>query len=344
MQAAVLRQELLRRGHREVLVHTGQHYGDAMSRVFFQELELPPPDINLDVGSGGHSAQTGRMLMGLESVLADTPCDAVVIDGDTNSTLAGALAAVKAHRPLVHVEAGLRSFDRAMPEEINRVVADRVGSLLCAPTDTAVRNLAREGLGDRSTLTGDLLYDSFLLHRGRQRNVALSQLGVSPGKYLLATVHRQENTDDSSRFESIVRALGRMPMPVLMPVHPRTAPLLEKISTSIRGMLRPTPPQSYLAMLALIQNARCVLTDSGGVQREAFFAGVSCVVLRDVSEWSELMQTRWSVLGGWQTERICRAAAALLNGGTVPPVDASAIYGGGRAAERIVDAIEERWA
>jgi UDP-N-acetylglucosamine 2-epimerase len=344
MQAAALRRELVRRGHREVLVHTGQHYDDAMSAVFFEELELPRPDVNLNSGSGGHSAQTGRMLVGLESVLADTPCDVVIVDGDTNSTLAGALAAAKALRPLVHVEAGMRSFDRQEPEEINRIVADQVGSLLCAPTTAAVENLRREGLAERTVLTGDLMYDSFLHYRDRQRTEALSHLGVSRKEYLLATVHRQENTDDAGRFESIVTALGRMPMPVLIPLHPRAAPLLEKIPPSVRGALRPVPPQSYLAMLALIENARGVLTDSGGVQREAFFAGVPGVVLRDVSEWTEQMRTPWCVLGGWQTERICHAAKAFLNGWSEPPVDAAAIYGGGRAAERIVDAIEERWA
>jgi UDP-N-acetylglucosamine 2-epimerase len=343
MQAAALRREMIRRGHREVLVHTGQHYDDAMSRVFFQELDLPPPDLNLNVGSAGPSTQTGRMLVALESVLAETPFDAVIVDGDTNSTLAGALAAAKAHLPLVHIEAGLRSFDRDTPEEVNRIVADQVGSLLCAPTPTAVENLTREGLADRTVLTGDLLYDSFLHCRGRQRIETLSELGVSRQEYLLATVHRQENTDDAGRFESIVTALGRMPMPVLMPVHPRTAPLLEKIPQSLRGALRPEPPQSYLAMLALIQNARCVLTDSGGVQREAFFAGVPGVVLRDVSEWAEQMQTPWCVLGGWQTDRICQSAARLMNGGSEPPVDAAAVYGGGRASERVVDAVEERW-
>jgi UDP-N-acetylglucosamine 2-epimerase len=342
MQAAALRRELVRRGHREILVHTGQHYDDAMSRVFFEELDLPPPDIHLDVGSGGHSAQTGRMLVGLESVLAETPCDVLIVDGDTNSTLAGALAAAKAHRPLVHVEAGMRSFDRREPEEINRIVADRVASLLCAPTATAVENLTREGLAARTVLTGDLMYDSFLRYRDRQRIEALSRLGVSPKQYLLATVHRQENTEDARRFESIVAALARMPLPVLMPAHPRTAPLLEKIPTAARGALRAAPPQSYLAMLALIDNARCVLTDSGGVQREAFFAGVPGVVLRDVSEWTEQMRTPWCVLGGWQTERICRAAKSFLNGWSEPAVDAAAIYGGGRAAGRIVDAIEER--
>jgi UDP-N-acetylglucosamine 2-epimerase len=267
----------------------------------------------------------------------------MVVDGDTNSTLAGALAAVKAQHPLVHVEAGLRSFDRTIPEEINRVVTDQVGSLLCAPTETAVRNLKREGLADRTVLTGDLMYDSFLLHRGRQRVEVLSQLGVSPREYALATVHRQENTDEPSRFESIVRALARMSMPVVMPVHPRPAPLLERISE--RGSLRAVPPQSYLAMLALIEHAGCVLTDSGGVQREAFFTGVPCVVLRDMSEWAEQIETGWSVLGGWQTERICQAAAAAMShdrGET--SLDASSIYGGGGAAQRIADAIEERWA
>jgi UDP-GlcNAc3NAcA epimerase len=343
MQAAALRRELARRGHREVLVHTGQHYDDAMSRLLFQELELPPPDINLHVGSGGHSEQTGRMLVALEPVLANTPCDVVVVDGDTNSTLAGALAAAKARRPLVHVEAGLRSFDRSMPEEVNRIVADQVGSLLCAPTTGAAENLRREGLADRTVTTGDLMYDCFLYFRGRQRRAAISELGLSPREYLLATVHRPENTEDVDRLESIVRALRRMPMPVIMPVHPRTAPLLAKISIQGRGNLRAAPPQGYLAMLALIQHARAVLTDSGGVQREAFFAGVPSVVLREMSEWREQTQTRWSVIGGWQTDRICEAVAAMVDGWSEPPVDVAAIYGGGWAAERIVDAIEERW-
>jgi UDP-N-acetylglucosamine 2-epimerase len=284
------------------------------------------------------------MLVGLESVLAETPCDVVVVDGDTNSTLAGALAAAKAHRPLVHIEAGLRSFDRAMPEEVNRIVADQVGSLLCAPTVTAVKNLTREGLAERTVRTGDLMYDSFLLHRGRRTIRSIAELGLAARGYFVATVHRQENTDDAERFASIIRALGRMAMPVVMPVHPRTAAPLERISLSERGKLRLMPPQSYLAMLALIAHAKGVLTDSGGVQREAFFAGVPVVVVRDVSEWLEQLQTRWCVLGGWQTERICAAAAPMMDLWHEPPVDASEIYGGGRAAERVVDAIEERWA
>jgi len=343
MQVAPLRRELARRGHRETLVHTGQHYDEAMSRLFFEDLCLEEPDVNLGIGSAGHGEQTGRMMGALEQFLVDNPCDAVVVDGDTNSTLAGALVASKMHIPLVHVEAGLRSSDRTMPEEINRVVTDHISSLLCAPTATAVANLAREGLSEFTVRTGDLMYDCFLSFKGRARREILAQLSVEPGGYFLATVHRAENVDDPGRLQAILGALAALDLPVIFPVHPRTRQRIDgsPARSGNLGALRLVGPVGYLEMLALEAAAKCIFTDSGGVQREAFFWGVPSVVLREVTEWRELLEGGWSVLAGWRRQKILDAYESL--DGRYPEVPSQVrdeIFGGGRAAGRVADAIE----
>jgi UDP-N-acetylglucosamine 2-epimerase len=343
MQAAVLRRELDQRGHKEILVHTGQHYDDEMSRVFFEELGIPEPDGNLGIGSGAHGAQTGRMLEAIEAMLARTPCDAVVVDGDTNSTLAGALAAAKLHIPVVHVEAGMRSFDRRMPEEVNRVVTDHIADLLCAPTAGAAANLKREGLGSRTVVTGDLMYDCLVAFQDRAREGVLSRLELEPRAYILATVHRAENTDAFERLRGILAALAALPLPVILPVHPRTRAGVETFGERAagRGALRPVAPVGYLEMLALERHAQCILTDSGGVQREAFCMGVPTVILRDTTEWRELIEHDRSVLAGWARDDILAAYQAVSAHPHDAPVRArEEIFGDGHAAARVAEAIE----
>ncbi len=328
---------VVRQAHTEVLVHTGQHYDPNMSDVFFEELELPRPDHHLGVGSGPHGAQTGQMLERLEQVMRAEAPDAAVIYGDTNSTLAGALAAAKLGLPLAHVEAGLRSFVRDMPEEINRIVADRVSTLLFAPTRTAVDNLAREGITEGVTLTGDIMCDALLRHTelAKQRSSIMRTLALEPGGYALATVHRAANTADPARLGDIVDALALLREPVVLPLHPRTAAALAATDIEIEPPVRVIEPVGYLDMIELQRNARVVLTDSGGVQKEAYLLSVPCVTLRDETEWVETLAGGWNVLAGADTERILAAARRPRPDGVPAPV-----FGDGHAAERMVEALE----
>ncbi len=347
IKAAPVSKALKQAGYREFLLHTGQHYDYNMSQVFFDELDIAQPDVNLGIGSGLHGEQTARMLTGIEQVLIRERPDWVLVYGDTNSTLAGALAAVKLHLPLAHVEAGLRSFNRQMPEEHNRVLTDHCSDLLLCPTQTAVDNLAREGLpasqpGVRLALVGDSMYDAVLLFArlGNQRSRILDDLGLQRGGYRLATVHRQENTDEAQRLEAILEGLLRSQLPVILPVHPRTQArlaelgLLEKLAGT---HLRLIEPLGYLDMLVLEQNARQILTDSGGMQKEAFFFEVPCVTLRDETEWIETVQSGWNVLAGADAAKI----EAAFN--TLHPEDSALpqIFGDGHAAEKIVSNLTE---
>jgi UDP-GlcNAc3NAcA epimerase len=344
MQAAILRREFTRRGHTEILVHTGQHYDDQLSKVFFDDLGLPTPDINLGIGSASHGAQTGRMLECLEQLLQNHPCHAVVVDGDTNSTLAGALAAAKLHIPLIHVEAGLRSFDRIMPEEINRVVTDHLADLLCAPTQTAVANLAREGLAARVVCTGDLMYDCFLAFWPKAKTEILTRLGLEAERYFLATIHRAENTNDPERFSSILEGLVALSLPVVFPVHPRARQSVEQFARQHGGLgtLRPQDPVGYLEMLALERYAQCIFTDSGGVQREAFFAGVPSVIIRNTTEWVEQVSNGWSVLvRGGGKDILAAYKTVQSRSREIHPALCEAIYGDGQAASRVAEAIED---
>lgn len=299
--AAVSRVLRTARGVREVLVHTGQHYDENMSKLFFQELELPEPDYNLGIGSGTHGTQSGRMLEYIERVLLQEKPDWVVVYGDTNSTLAGALAAVKLHIPVAHVEAGVRSFNRRMPEEINRVLTDHASDLLFAPTETAVANLRREGLSEaRIRLVGDVMYDAALYYgtKASRTSRILEQLALKPKSYILATVHRADTTDDPQRLRAILDGLGRVAsqIPVVLPLHPRTRAALERheMAKDVPGELRMIDPVGYLEMMILGKNARLIATDSGGVQKEAFFYRVPCVTLRNETEWVELVELGWN--------------------------------------------------
>ncbi|MHB8516402.1 MAG: UDP-N-acetyl glucosamine 2-epimerase [Dehalococcoidia bacterium] len=355
---------VVRRRHTEVLVHTGQHYDATMSDVFFDELALPRPDHHLGVGSGPHGRQTAQILERLEDVMRREAPDAVVIYGDTNSTLAGALAAAKLNIPLAHIEAGLRSFVREMPEEVNRVVADSVSVYLFAPTQTAVDNLLREGhvlpspaletppppstlhpsaAGSRAAargriyLTGDIMYDALLVHAplAAAQSRILDELALPSGGYALATVHRAANTDDPARLERIIEALAMLGEPVVLPLHPRTRAALAHTDIEVDAAVRLIDPVGYLDMLALQQHARMVLTDSGGVQKEAYLLGVPCVTLREETEWVETLADGWNVLAGAHPERILAAARRARPPGEPPPV-----FGDGHAAERMVEALE----
>jgi UDP-N-acetylglucosamine 2-epimerase len=328
---------VVRQRHIEVLVHTGQHYDVQMSDIFFDELALPKPDHHLGVGSGSHGAQTAQMLERLEAVMQREAPDKVVIYGDTNSTLAGALAAAKLAIPVAHVEAGLRSFVRDMPEEINRIVADRLSTYLFAPTQNAVDNLAREGITSGVTLTGDIMYDALLQHApiAAEKSSIVRDLGLAPGGYVLATVHRAANTDDPARLADIMDALALLHEPVIIPMHPRTRAALMGTDIEVEPPVRIIEPVGYLDMLALEQAARMVLTDSGGVQKEAYLLGVPCVTLRDETEWVETLAGGWNVLAGSDTARILAAARRPRPSGDPPP-----IFGDGHAAERMIAALE----
>jgi UDP-GlcNAc3NAcA epimerase len=312
IKAAVLSAELdLRPQCEHVLVHTGQHYDYGMSQVFFEELHMPEPAICLEVGSGPHGEQTGEMLRRLEPALRDLDPDVVLVFGDTNSTLAGALAAVKLGLPVAHVEAGMRSFDRSMPEEINRVVVDHVASLHFAPNERAVAQLAREDIRVGVQAVGDLMIDLAV------RTVAdlpdeppiLDILRVGSGKFALATVHRAANTDDPVAFARIVSAFRRLALPVVFPIHPRSRALAAAHDVGRNGdSIVPCDPVSYHEMIALERHARVILTDSGGVQKEAFAFGVPCVTLRTTTEWTETLSGGWNVLAGTNAHAIAREA------------------------------------
>lgn len=329
----------------EIIVHTGQHYDHNMSKVFFDELDIPLPGHNLEISGGNHGAMTGRMLEAVESVLLAERPDWVLIYGDTNSTLAGALAAAKLHIPVAHVEAGLRSFNMRMPEEVNRVLADRVSSLLFCPTDTAVSNLKAEGVTAGVHNIGDVMYDVALFYRerARQQSRALEQLGVIGGRFALATCHRAENTDNVERLSGIVAALGEISatMPVILPLHPRTRKLLTDTGLANRlGTVKVVEPLPFLDMIALEQAATVILTDSGGVQKEAFFYGVPCITMRDETEWVETVTTGANQLVGASAPAILAAFEASAKAGKK---ETHAMpYGDGDAAGKIVSLLQQR--
>jgi UDP-N-acetylglucosamine 2-epimerase len=329
----------LRAAHDELLVHTGQHYDDELSTVFVQELGIPRPERELGLGTGTNTEQTARMLAALGPLLADARPDVVLVYGDTNSTLAGALAAAQARIPVAHVEAGMRSFDRAMPEELNRVLTDHAADLLLCPSPTAVENLAREHVAGRVELVGDVMVDVAMLVQPRARadEGTLTRAGVRAGAYVLATAHRAGNVDDPGRLRRLVDLLLAVPDDVVLPLHPRTlarlrsAGLLDTLAGAAHINLR--PPLGYLEFTALLCRARAVLTDSGGVQKEAYLAGVPCVTLRDSTEWVETVQAGWNVLVDLD------AGAALAALARTPPAARPELYGDGRAAERVVAAL-----
>ncbi len=329
----------LRESHHEVLIHTGQHFDEELSGVFFHELGLPSPDRELGIARGSNTSQTARMLSALEPVIGEASPDVVLVYGDTNSTLAGALAAAQARIPVVHVEAGMRSFDRTMPEELNRVLADHTSSLLLCSSQTAVSNLLREGVLGEVEMVGDVMVDVAMTVQPsvRKRLDLVQAHGLEPGGYVLATAHRAGTVDNANRLGTLVELLLAVPHPVLLPLHPRTharlraAGLLERLQRSER--LTVTPPLGYVELTALMCNARAVLTDSGGLQKEAYLAGVPCITLRATTEWVETVQTGWNVLVDLDIEATLRALERQ------PPAERPQLYGDGHAAERVVAAL-----
>jgi UDP-GlcNAc3NAcA epimerase len=333
---------LLRVAHEEVLVHTGQHYDEALSQIFFKELGLARPDRELHIGGGSNTSQTARMLIALEPLLKQVTPDAVLVYGDTNSTLAGALAAAQMRMPVIHVEAGMRSHDRTMPEELNRVQTDHMSDLLLCSSELAAENLRHEGAPGKIAVVGDVMVDVALRWQPRAREQTQAQAvahGVAPDEYLLVTAHRAGNVDEHERLEQLVALLRALPAPTVLPLHPRTrarlheAQLMDEVQ-SIPG-LHLAEPLGYEEFTALLCGARAVLTDSGGVQKEAYLAGVRCVTLRSSTEWVETVQNGWNTLVDLDTSAALRALEAE------PPAERPPLYGDGHSAERCVAAIGE---
>ena len=330
-----------------LVVHTGQHYDPAMSDVFFSELGIPKADLDLGVGSGSHGRQTARMLEALETAMLEHRPDMVLTYGDTNSTLAATLAAVKLHLPVAHIEAGLRSFNRRMPEEANRLAADHLSDLLFAPTPESMRNLANEGLSARACLVGDVMLDAIRAFApvALERSRVLERIGLAKGAYLVATLHRADNTE-ASRLGELLEALaavGTRASPVILPLHPRTAHVIRNAGLGLPtgGGLRTVEPLGYLDMISLISNARIVLTDSGGLQKEAFFLGRPCITLRDETEWVETVEEGGNLIAGTDPDRIRGAVAhwdaALARGAVDFRSGITRAFGDGLASRAIVD-------
>lgn len=337
IKAATVSRAIRAAGSDEVLVHTGQHFDANMSDVFFTELEIPNPDHHLGIGGGSHGDMTGRMLQAIEAVIIAENPEHVLVYGDTNSTLAGALAAAKLNVPVAHVEAGLRSYNRRMPEEVNRVVADHVATWLLTPTDVATQNLIREGIvRDRIHQVGDVMYDAAIYYgkKAERTSTILDDLNLHRGEFVLATIHRQENTDDAERLGAICLALSSVAaeLKVILPLHPRTRQRLASAGKRLDDRIKVLEPLGYLDMLMLERTAAVVATDSGGVQKEAYFHGVPCVTLRDETEWVELVELGWNRLAPPGKTDIAAAIRSAI--GTKGKAESP--YGGGDAAERVV--------
>ena len=331
--------QALRKRHTDVLVHTGQHYDDNMSDVFFRDLDIPKPEINLGVGSGSHATQTGEMLVRMEqTILAEKP-DWVLVFGDTNSTIAAALAAAKIHVPVAHIESGLRSYDRKMPEEINRVMTDHLSKLLFPPTEVAVNNLAKEGLTEGVCLVGDVRVDVVLgiVERARERQPALMEkTRLSAGEpFALSTIHRASNTDDESRLRDIVATFSTVNLPIVLPVHPRLRKMMDTFGLAFSDNVRAIDPVGFLDMIALLDACEIVITDSGGLQKEAYMLRRPTVTVRDTTEWVETVNAGWNRLA--EPENLM---AAVAEARAEPPAEHPEFYGAIGVSERIVDALE----
>lgn len=332
VKAAMVSRALENRAE-EFFLHTGQHYSDNMSRLFFEELNLPRPNTNLEIGSAGHAEQTSGMLLGVDRYLDENRPDWLVIYGDTNSTLAGALAAAKREIPIAHVEAGLRSFNRSMPEEINRIISDHLSALLFCPTDQAVLNLENEGFTRGVHQVGDVMADALFHYSGQARTHSkiLDSLGLQPRAYALVTIHRSGNVDDQENLTSILSGLAQINFPLVLPLHPRTQKMMGEFGLETPLNLRVIEPVGYLDMLMLEQNAECILTDSGGIQKEAYLLGVRCITLRDETEWVETVAAGWNCLTGASASRI-QARFDDFH----PTIERQPIYGDGHAADKII--------
>lgn len=339
VKAATLSRQFQLYGIEEKIIHTGQHFDANMSDVFFDEMEIPKPAYNLDIHGVTHGTMTGRMLEGVEKILINEKPDGVLVYGDTNSTLAGALAASKLHIPVVHVEAGLRSFNMRMPEEINRILTDRISTLLLCPTDTAVNNLQKEGFDNfniKIVKNGDVMQDAALFYaqKAEQKSDILKKLNVS--KFVLATIHRQENTDNPENLNGIVAALNKINShtPVIVPLHPRTRNILKEKKIVLEFTI--IDPVGYFDMIMLLKNCELVITDSGGVQKEAFFFGKNCITMREETEWIELVENGFNIVTGSNPSKILDAYQRSL---VKKPDFTINLYGNGKAAEKAVDEI-----
>jgi len=342
IKAAAVSREIARHsGICEIIVHTGQHFDRNMSDIFFDEMQIPRPHYNLNINSLNHGAMTGRMIEGIESVLLNEKPDFVIVYGDTNSTLAGALAAKKLHIKVVHVEAGLRSFNMNMPEEINRIVTDRISDILCCPTDRAVDNLDKEGFKGfqcRVSKTGDVMYDTALFYSqvSSEKSRIMEKLKLDGKDFILCTIHRAENTDNLDRLTSIIAALNKIAedTTIVFPIHPRTANIIK--TNNIKMAFAPIEPAGYLDMIQLLKNTSIVLTDSGGVQKESFFFQKPCITLRDETEWVELVENGFNILTGANKDRIIKGVAEMRERKFNSDIQ---LYGDGNAAKNILEAI-----
>lgn len=335
IKAAPVSREI-RKFHNEILVHTGQHYDDNMSKIFFDELNIPKPDYNLNIGSGTHGVQTGRMLIEIEKILFDIKPDMVIVYGDTNSTIAGALAASKLLIPVIHIEAGLRSYNMDMPEEQNRVLTDHISKYLFCPTDTAIKNLEKEGITKDVYNTGDVMYDAFLYNKYliASKKGILKKLNIQKKGYLLATVHRAENTDNILNMRHIINAFNDCGKTIVFPIHPRTKKFIDKYNLRLNNNIIPIDPVGYLEMVELECNAVKIITDSGGVQKEAYFAKIPCITLRNETEWVETVEAGWNILSGTDKDKITNAIMYFN-----PVNEQKNYFGNGRASSNLVKII-----
>ena len=326
--------KVLRREFNEILIHTGQHYDNNMSAIFFDELNIPKPDYNLGIGSGGHGKMTGEMLTKLEEIYLKEKPDYVLVYGDTNSTLAGALAASKLLIPVIHIEAGLRSFNMSMPEEQNRILTDHISSLLFAPTETAMKNINNEGLKEKGINVGDVMYDAVLnfTKLANDKSTIVKELDLKLGEYILTTIHRAENTDDINRLKNIIDALNSTEKKIVLPIHPRTKKYIQEYGLEFGDNIKCIEPVGYLDMISLESNASKIVTDSGGVQKEAYFMDKPCITMRDETEWVETVNVGWNIIVGTDKEKILNA----INEFEVPK-DKPNIFGEGKAAEKILE-------
>jgi len=328
----------LKESFEEIIVHTGQHYDYELSDIFFNELKIPEPKYNISVGSKSHGHQTGIMLIEIEKILLKEKPDLVIVHGDTNSTVAGALAAVKLHIPLAHNEAGLRSFNRLMPEEHNRVVSDHVADILFVPGDNAIKNLAKEGIEKNVYNVGDVMFDSILLfERLSGQSKILDKLKVTPKDFYLSTIHRAENTDNISNLVAIFTAFSKLEKRIILPLHPRTKGRINSNNITIPGNVTVVQPAGYIDMITLMKNAEVILTDSGGVQKEAFYLKTPSVTLRNETEWIETIKLGWNILAGADTERIIESVNSVLEAEKFD----EPVYGNGDTSGRIVEVLEK---
>lgn len=330
----------IRKNNKEIIVHTGQHYDKTMSNLFFNELKIPKPDYNLGVGSGSHGYQTGQMLIKIEKVLFKEKPDFVLVYGDTNTTLAGALATVKLHIPIGHIESGLRSFDRKMPEEINRIISDHISNILFAPTENAVINLNKEGIKNGVFQVGDVMYDALIrnIKIAEEKSTIFSKFKIEPNQYFLATIHRPSNTDNKKNLENIFSAFSNIEETIIFPIHPRTAKFIKNhnLKDKIGKNVIITEPLGYLDFITLEKNAKKIFTDSGGVQKEAYFLKIPCITLRENTEWIETVKDGWNILVGSDKGKIVDACINFN-----PIGKQNNYFGKGEASKKIREIIED---